>query len=163
MAGLTYAWKLNDQLTGEAKSSISPSLREGASYLTATATNAAGCSSTSNRLEVNRYVFNPAVSFKSSEFAYCASDPAVTLPDLLEGADKTKVLQRQDGITYTLTPSASGLYFDESTVDPYDVDPSRSTAREYVITLAMQKNGCEIRKEAKLTLRLFRKLRRHRR
>ncbi|MDR1226903.1 MAG: hypothetical protein LBK47_08420, partial [Prevotellaceae bacterium] len=153
VADLTYAWKLNDQLTGETQSSISPGLLPGASYLTATVTNAAGCSSTSNRLEVNRYIFSPDVRFTSNEFSYCASDAAVNLLDLLEGSDKSRVLQKQDGISYTLTASASGLYFDETTVEPYDVDLSRSTAREYVLTLAMVQNGCEVRKEAKLTIK----------
>jgi hypothetical protein len=153
VANLTYAWQRNGNAIQGSQSSVIPSLQSGSNVFTVTATNAAGCSSASSGLEVIRHVFNPDVKFKASEFVYCANDPAVNLLGLLEGAGKAKALQQEDGITYTLaTNPASGLYFNEATVEPYDIDLSRSTAREYLITFTASQNGCEVKRSAKLTI-----------
>ncbi|GHV64517.1 hypothetical protein FACS1894199_02950 [Bacteroidia bacterium] len=154
LAGLTYEWTLNDTvLAGNDRSSIFiTNLKEGSNYITAKATNAGGCYITSNRIEVTRRVLRADVSFTAANIVYCSDAGIFSLKDLLTGADKDKIFARSEGFTYNLSSTPSGLSIDNSLPDTYMLNPTLSTAREYILSFEVFQTGCSVQKTAHLTI-----------
>jgi hypothetical protein len=154
MSGLTYQWYVNNapvpNVTGA--SLAKDYLAQGNNTVYAIATNGSGCSvRSSNTATVTLHTLAPEVDFTTSEYSYCANAGKFSLHGLLTGGDKEKVLGRQDGMNYEFTHSPTGLSID-NTFDNDEVDPAQSTPGMYTVTLRIQRNGCEVKRTATLTI-----------
>jgi hypothetical protein len=155
VSGLAYRWYVNSApVDGVAGSSLAKDyLSQGSNEVYAVATNSSGCSVRSdNTVTTTLHALNPAVAFSASSYTYCANVGKFSLHDLLAGDDKSKVLNRQEGMSYELTSvPALGLSISNS-FGNYEVDPSQSTPQAYTVTLLVRRSNCEVRSAATLTI-----------
>jgi PKD repeat protein len=125
-------------------------LSEGSNAVYAIATNGSSCAVRSdNTATVTLHTLAPAVEFGAASYSYCGNAGKFSLHDLLNGADKEKVLSRQDGMSYDFTATPAGLTVSSGA---YEVDPAQSTPQAYTVTLWVRRSGCEVSSTATLTI-----------
>ncbi|MDR1226822.1 MAG: hypothetical protein LBK47_08000 [Prevotellaceae bacterium] len=157
VAGLTYEWTVNGQKVGGQSVSILPkvalaqdlsSITPVVSNVSAITKNAEGCVTASSNVATTKiHSLSPAIAWSSTGIDICQNASPFNLQDYLVGADKSAVLQQQQGMTYSIS-STTGLALDANN----NVTPSSSAVGTYTVAITVHRADCRVSFDMKVNV-----------